>query len=294
MDGKQEHFDLRGVLWMLASAVLFAGNTLLIRAAALISEDANGWVATFFRGAVGVFLLLLFYSRGKKLSWRRMFGNRLVVMRGVVGSLSIICFYVTIVHLGAGRSIVINLTYPMFGTVIAAYWLKERVDFVTKCWLVIALVGLVIFLSDGSMGLQVSFYDVVGLVGAIASGFVIVIIRKLRSEEHPATIYGSLALGSLVIGLPFAGAVNVMPMMASWYLVIGAVVVTIAQLFMTAAYQRLPVARGASLQMTLPIFTGVGAYFMFGERFAVYEYVGALVTLVAIWRVAGRRRREAN
>ncbi|MGJ8632773.1 MAG: DMT family transporter [Luteolibacter sp.] len=277
---------MKGVSWMLCSAVLFSGNTLLIRGASLASDGVDGWLATLFRGVIGVALLLVFFSQGKALSFRRMFSNRLVLLRGIVGGFSIVCFYVTIVELGAGRAIVINLTYPVFGAVIAAVWLKEKVGWATRVWLVVAMAGLVIFLSDERMRLAPGFYDLVGLAGALGAGWVIVIIRKLRHEEHPATIYGAQALCSMLIGLPFVGKVPELAFGGWGLLAVGAVVVTFAQLIMTSAYQRLSIAKGASLQMALPVFTAVGAFVFFGERFAGHELVGAVVVLVAIWRVA--------
>ncbi len=119
--------------------------------------------------------------------------QRLVVLRGVIGGLAIICFYITIVKLGAGRAIVINLTYPMFATVIAAFWLKEKGRVATRWWLVVALAGLVIFLSDENLGVAPSAYDLLGFFGAVTAGWVVVIIRKLRHTEHPTTIYGAQA-----------------------------------------------------------------------------------------------------
>ena len=291
MESDDECLDLKGVGWMLASAFLFAGNTLLIRAASLASSGADGWMATLFRGLVGVLLLVVFYSNGRGFEWRRMFSNRLVVLRGLVGCVGIICFYITIVKLGASRAIVINLTYPMFATVIAAFWLKEKVRVATRWWLVVALAGLVIFLSDENMSLAPTPYDLLGILGALAAGWVVVMIRKLRHEEHPATIYGSQATCSLLLGLPFIGKVPELPFAGWGLLALGAVVVTFAQLIMTSAYQRLSIAQGASLQMTLPIFTAVGAFFFFGETFEMHELLGAVVTLVAIWRVAGRKRK---
>ena len=291
MESDDECLDLKGVGWMLASAFLFAGNTLLIRAASLASSGADGWMATLFRGLVGVLLLVVFYSNGRGFEWRRMFSNRLVVLRGLVGCVGIICFYITIVKLGASRAIVINLTYPMFATVIAAFWLKENVKVATRWWLVVALAGLVIFLSDEKMSLSPTPYDLLGILGALAAGWVVVMIRKLRHEEHPATIYGAQATCSLLLGLPFIGKVPELPFAGWGLLALGAVVVTFAQLIMTSAYQRLSIAQGASLQMTLPIFTAVGAFFFFGEAFEMHELLGAVVTLVAIWRVAGRKRK---
>ncbi|MDE0836020.1 MAG: DMT family transporter [Akkermansiaceae bacterium] len=290
MDSGDEQLDLKGVMWMLASVVLFAGNTLLIRGASLVTAGADGWMATLFRGAVGILILLIFFSNGRGFEWRRMFSNRLVMMRGLIGGVGIICFYITITELGAGRAIVINLTYPMFATVIAAFWLKEKVRVVTSCWLVVAMAGLLVFLSDENLSLAPSAYDMLGLFGALAAGFVVVIIRKLRHEEHPATIYGAQATCSLLLGLPFAGNAAALPSAGLWLLALGAVVVTFGQLIMTSAYQRLSIAQGASLQMTLPIFTAVGAFFLFEEKFAVHELAAAAVVLIAIWRVAARRK----
>ena len=290
MQSGDENLDLKGAAWMLASVVLFAGNTLLIRAASMVTAGADGWMAALFRGLVGVLILVVFYSRGRGFEWRRMFSNRLVVLRGLIGGLGIICFYITIPELGAGRAIVINLTYPMFATVVAAFWLKEKVRVVTSCWLVVAMAGLVVFLSDGNMNLSPSGYDMLGLLGALAAGWVVVIIRKLRNEEHPATIYGSQAVCSLLLGLPFVGNVPELPFAGWGFLALGAVVVTFGQLIMTSAYQRLSIAQGSSLQMTLPIFTAAGAFLFFDEEFETYELLAAGVVLVAIWRVAARRK----
>jgi drug/metabolite transporter (DMT)-like permease len=285
-----ESGDLGGTLWMLFSVVLFTANTLLIKAASLAAPGADGWMALLFRGVIGIFLLQLFYSKGGKLGWRRMFSNPLVITRGVVGGAAIIFFYITITELGAARATVLNLTYPMFATVIAAFWLGEKVPVATRWWLVVALAGLMVFLGMGSMAKMPSGYDLLGLLGALAAGCVVVIIRKLRHDEHAATIYGSLAVCCLLMGLPSVGKVPDLSLAGWGYLALASVIVTFGQLMMTSAYQRLPIARGSSLQMTLPIFTAVGAFLCFGETFHAHEFIGAMVTLFAIWRVAAAKK----
>ena len=288
-----ESGDFGGVLWMLASVVLFTANTLLIKAASLATAGADGWVAILFRGVMGVALLQILYAKGGKLGWRRMFSNPLVVARGVVGGVSIILFYITITELGAARATVLNLTYPMFATVIAAFWLGEKVPVATRWWLAAALAGLMVFLGIGSVAKMPSTYDLLGLLGALAAGWVVVIIRKLRHEEHPATIYGSLAVCSLLMGLPSAGKLPELAPAGWGFLALAAFVVTFGQLIMTSAYQRLPIARGASLQMSLPVLTAAGAFAFFGESFETHEFVGSVLTLFAIWRVAAGKRKPA-
>lgn len=286
-----ESGDFGGVLWMLASVVLFTANTLLIKAASIAAPAADGWVAILFRGAIGVALLQLLYAKGGKLGWRRMFSNPLVVARGLVGGVAIILFYLTITELGAARATVLNLTYPMFATVIAALWLGEKVPVATRWWLAAALVGLMVFLGLGSLAEMPSAFDMLGLLGALAAGWVVVIIRKLRHEEHPATIYGSLAVCSLLMGLPTVGKLPALPPAGWGLLALAGFIVTFGQLIMTSAYQRLPIARGASLQMSLPVLTAAGAFAFFGENFETHELIGSVLTLFAIWRVAAGKRK---
>ncbi len=275
---------------MLASVVLFAANTLLIRAASDFSVAADGWMALLFRGVLGVFLLHAIYRKSGILDWKRVFTNRFVFMRGLIGGVAIISFYITIVELGAARASVINLTYPMFATLIAAFWLKEKVSMVKRVWLVVALAGLVVFLSDGKSSLTPSMYDLLGLLGAVSSGWVVVIVRRLRDDMHPAQIYAALVVFSLLMGVPSLVKVAELSDFSWGFLGAAAIVVTFGQLYMTSAYQHLSIVQGSSLQMALPVVTAFGAFVFFGESFQAYELAGALVSLFAIWRVAAGKK----
>lgn len=280
-----DSFSRRGVLLMLASVVLFALNTLIVRGISLHYPTADGWVATVFRGAVGLTFVFGVYGRGRGLNAKRLLKGKLVIIRGVVGSLSIVAFYITIIQLGAAQAIVLNLTYPIFASVIAAIWLKEKLSRAAMAWMVVGFCGLGIFLSDPEKPFSYSPYTLLGLAGACGAGWVVVIIRRLRHEEHPATIYASQALYSLVIASPAVSKLPNVPLSAWGWLALAAVVVTVAQLVMTQAYQSMSVARGSSLQMILPLVTAAGGWLCFGESFHQLEIVGAILTLVATWRV---------
>jgi drug/metabolite transporter (DMT)-like permease len=277
--------DRRGVLLMLASVVLFAVNTLMIRAISLHTPAVDGWLATVFRGGVGLVVVFAVYGMGRGLQVKRLFSGRLITIRGVVGACSILAFYITIVKLGAARAVILNLTYPMFASVIAGFWLKEKLSRKAVGWMVVGFGGLVIFLGGDGQLLRLSAYDLLALAGAIGAGWVVVIIRRLRHDEHPATIYASQAFYSLAIAAPVLGKFPSLPMAAWVGLTAAAVIVTVAQLVMTRAYQHMSVARGSSLQMLLPLMTALGGFLFFGETFMPLEIGGAVVTLLATWRV---------
>jgi drug/metabolite transporter (DMT)-like permease len=282
-------FDRRSVLHMLGSVVLFAINTLLIRAIAEHTPGVDGWLATLFRGAVGLAVVFAMFGRGRGLKPERLIKGTLITIRGVVGALSIIAFYVTIVKIGAARAVILNLTYPIFATIIAAIWLKEKISRPALIWMLVSFGGLVVFLSDDGQLLRPSAYDILALAGAAGSGWVVVIIRRLRHEEHPATIYASQAFYSMLIAAPSAIRITTLPTSAWMGLVLASVIVTIAQLVMTRAYQFMSVSRGSSLQMLLPLMTAAGSYAIFGETFHWMEITGALLTLFATWRIVSSR-----
>jgi drug/metabolite transporter (DMT)-like permease len=278
-------FSHRSQLLMLGSVILFAANTLLIRAIALHMPIADGWIAMLFRGVVGLLFVFAVYGFGRGLDAKRLLKGKLITIRGLIGALSTVAFYITIIKLGAGRAVIINLSYPIFASVIAALWLKEKISRRSFVWMLIGFCGLMVFISDEGQMLKPSLYDWVALAGALGSGWVVVIIRRLRHEEHPATIYASQALYGTLIAAPVVTKIPALPTVACAGLILGAMIVTVAQLIMTKAYQSMSVSRGSSLQMLLPLITAAGGFLFFGETFHPVELAGAALALFATWRV---------
>lgn len=270
---------------MFLSMLLFAVNTLLIRAISLHFPAADGWMASLFRGITGIAVVFALHGRGRGFQPSHLFTSRLLLLRGLVGGAAIIIYYTTIVKLGASRAVIINLTYPLFGSIIAAVWLREKLGRTSILWMLAGLLGLALFLGGGIHHGPPSPYDLLGLLGAVAAGWVIVIIRRLRNEEHPSTIYASQAAFSFFIAAPAATRLPELPSAAWAGLALAAVVVAAGQLTMTRAYHRMSVVKGSAIQMLLPIVTGIGGFLCFGETFTPVELLGAALTLFATWRV---------
>jgi len=281
--------DGRSLFLMLLSVVLFSANTLLIRGISVHAPEADGWVAALFRGVFGLVVVSACYGFGRGFEPKRLIGSRLVMIRGAIGAVGILCFYISVTKLGAARAVVLNLTYPAFATIIAALWLKETVSRAGVLWMAIGFGGLVLFLSDKGQLTHLSPYDLLGLLGAALAGWVVVVIRRLRHEEHPATIYASQAFYGMLSAFPAVTKVLSLSALAWAGLIVAAVVVAFAQLVMTRAYQKLPVSRGSAMQMTLPIITAVGSFACFGETFHPVEFIGATIVLLATWRVVAAK-----
>ena len=273
---------------MLGSVLLFAANALLIRGIHMQVPAADGWVASLFRGVVGMVVVIAMFGRGRGLELSHLFTRPLLAVRGLLGGFGILAFYITVVHLGAGRAVIINLSYPMFGSLFAALWLKEHLPLRSWLWMVAGFIGLVIFLgADLEKG--INGYDLLALAGAVAAGGVVTLIRQLRDREHTSSIYASQCLASLLFALWPAAAPTMTLSATVIGLMVGAgIIVAIAQLAMTFSYRTLSVARGSSIQMLLPLITATGGYLLFDETFTSTGIAGAILTLLATWQVVRR------
>ncbi|MES2996926.1 MAG: DMT family transporter [Verrucomicrobiota bacterium] len=278
--------DIRcGVILMLLSVLFFSANTLVIRWASLHAPGADGWNATIYRGAVGLVIILAVYGNGRGFNPRGLLANRLVIVRGIIGAIGLAAFYITIGALGASRAVVVNLSYPVFATLLAVPVLGERVSTRALVWILIGFGGLVGFVGGGSTQ-GISGYDLVGVSGAVSAGLVVVLVRKLIRTQHPATIYGSQCVFGILLALPFGWQnFDKLPWQGHLALAGAAVLVTCGQLLMTFGFRLLSVSRGSAIQMLLPVITACGGYLFFGEHFGIAEYAWAVLILFATWKV---------
>lgn len=284
MESNETSDERRGLTAMLLSIVFFAANVLLLRAISRADSAADGWAASLYRGAVGLMLVPLIY-RGRGFEPGKLVRQPWVLARGVVGSAGIVLFYLTIGHLGAGRAVILNMTYPIFGAVIAAAWLGERLRWTQAVWMLLAFAGLTTFFGEAARHGRFSHHEVVGLLGAVVAGVAVVIVRRLRHSEHPSTVYASQCLWSLLVSLPLgAGRMAELDPLAHLGLFVAAVTVGIAQIAMTLGFQRLSVAKGSSVQMLLPLLTTGGGILFFGERLTATEWAGGAVLVLATWQ----------
>ncbi|MDA7888637.1 DMT family transporter [Akkermansiaceae bacterium] len=278
--------EARGVVLMLISIVFFALNIFVVRALALAYPGGNGWQATLFRGIAGVIFVSVFYGFGRGLQWKPLFKSSLMIWRGILGAAGIVLFYITMIELGAARAVVINLTYPIFGALMASFFLNERLSPVRLFWIIVGFIGLSIFMSDRISREGINLYDLLALIGAFISAVVIVLIRRIHRTEHGSTIYASQCFYCLILALPFtAPHTGEIPPMGILGLFLAGLIATGGQLTMTFAYRHLDVSKGSSLQMLLPIVTAVGAWGLFGETLGFVEIFGASLTLSATYMV---------
>ncbi len=272
---------------MIASAAFFTGNVLLVRALGTF-ESVNVWLASCVRFAAGMVVIYSLYRR--EFQFRRLFTTPKLIGRGVVGGASVYGFYLTIVHLGAGRATFINNTYVIFGALMAVWVLGERFSIALALGSTAALGGLALLTNAFGAGSHANLYDLVAVATALAAAYVVVTIRQLHATDHTSTIFAAQCVyGLLICGIPAAThPQSVSP--AGWgVMIVAGLFASLGQITMTRAFRDLPVAEGSLLQMLVPLGIAVGGTLFFGEHFSRHELLGAALILAGTTFTAFRR-----
>jgi drug/metabolite transporter (DMT)-like permease len=260
---------------MLGSTGGFIANALIIRElGARFAVDS--WLLSTVRFAVGLAVIFLFFRSGGRFQFRHLYRRPGLVVRGAVGALGVYLYYLTIVHLGAGRATFISNTYVVMGALLAVVFLKEPLTPALIAGSVVSLGGLALLTGVATAPPAAGFYDFLAVLGALSSAIVVVTIRQLHRTEHTATIFGALCFYGLLFCLVPTAARFETPTALAWALLVtSALCASVGQLMMTRAFRELPVARGSLLQMLVPLGIAGGGALLFGERFQPHELVGA-------------------
>jgi drug/metabolite transporter (DMT)-like permease len=238
----------------------------------------NVWLVSCVRFVAGMVLLLALYRR--ELQLPRLFTQSKLALRGIVGGAGVYAYYLTVVHLGAGRATFINNTYVIFGALMAVWMIGERFRPALAIGSVAALGGLALLTNAFAPGSHASIYDGIAVLTALASAYVVVTIRQLHATEHTATIFAAQCVYGLILCTVPAMVLNQQVSGTAWIMMsLAGVFASAGQITMTRAFRELPVAEGSLLQMLVPVGIAAGGVVFFAERYVAHELAGAALIL---------------
>lgn len=262
---------------MLLSAAAFTANVLLVRALNDL-HFANIWLVSCARFVVGLAVVAVVYRR----EWQpaHLWRNPRLIERGLLGGIGVYLTYLCVVKLGAGRATFINNTYVIWGALLAAWLLREKLQRALLVGGVCALTGLALLTNVLGSGSSPGLYDGLAVLSALVSAWVVVTIRQLHATEHSSTIFAAQCVFGLALcGIPALLQLQPISGLGLTVTAVASVTAAIGQLAMTRAFRDLSVAEGSLLQMLVPVGIAVGGVVFFQEHFLVHELIGAALIL---------------
>lgn len=233
----------------------------------------------FFRSSISAVLCVAYLkSQGLPL-----IGNnqKLLLFRALFGLIGMSFFFATIQRIPLGAAVSLQYTSPIFTAILAVIFLKERVLPIQWVLFLGAFLG-VILLKGFDARIDVLSL-VIGIVGAIFSGLVYVIIRKIGTSEHPIVIVNYFMVFSAIITgvLMIPNWINP-TFEASIFLILIGVLGYYGQFYMTKALQVEKASRTIQIKYIEVVYSLILGLFWFGESYTVISFLGIVLILVCM------------
>jgi len=243
------------------------------------------------RALVSVVLSWLLLRQAGVFPWGQRRG--LLVIRGLVGSLALLCVYLAITRLPLASSTVLQYLYPSITALLAWPWLGERLRRRSLLGLALGWLGVLLVCQPaGGLGLGLQLFPgasplpvegtLAALAGALLTALAYVSVRDLGRSEHPLVIVFYFPLVSVPFSLPLVLLQPVWPAPQDWIWLLGVGMFTqLGQLGVTLGLTQLPAARATTISYMQVAFAALWGWWLFGETVNGWTSLGALLILAA-------------
>ena len=277
------HSTIRGGVWMLFSALFFAGLGISIR---MSTREVHSFEIVFFRNFFNLmFMLPWLWKIGLSGLRTEVFG--LHVTRASLGLISMFFWFTGVSMMPLAEATSLGFTAPLFATIGAALILRETVRLRRWAAVLIGFAGTLIILRPGTEVITLpAIYMIAGAV-FVACSFIAV--KMLTRTESPNTMV--LMMVALITPVSLIPALFVWqwPSIETWmWLVMVGFSATGGHIFFNRAMATADASAILPFDYSRLLFVAVLAFIIFNEVPDIYTWIGGAIIFGSTIYIAQR------
>ena len=257
-------------------------------AAKFLSDQMHIFEITFLRCAlVAVVLAPMIFKEGKSSLITKQ--PKFQIYRIITNSIAMLCFFYGLTLTTLAEVTALNLTVPIFTTLLAFVFLKEKLKKHRLAALFIGFLGAIIVLRPD---ISINIGGVLILISALIWSISLIFIKKLTETDSPVTI--SLYAGVGMIPATFVAAYPylIMPNLYQFLIILFiAITGTIAQTLLNSAFKRGQLAILLPFDYLKLIWSVLIGYTIFVESTTISLWIGGTLIVGASSYIAWRERK---
>lgn len=264
----------KSVLFMLLSVLGFS----LMAVAIKYVPEIPIYEKVFFRNSVS-FLMASYFIMQNKVSFKMTKKDAaFVFFRSFFGFLGVVCNFYAIIHLSIGDSSLLNRLSPVFVTIVACLFFKERIDRKQFLGIIFMLLGAVLVIKPSfSMTIIPSL---IGILSPMLGGISYNLIRALKDKVNPNVIVFLFSLFSVLCSIPLMYSDFVLPNASQLFFLIAiGVTASMGQFGLTYAYKYAKASEVSIYNYTGIIFGMLLGFAFFGEIPDTFSILGATIII---------------
>lgn len=269
--------NTRGILWVLASAMVNALVAMLVRA---LGDTFDAGMQNFARQIVALLIVLPALMRSPSLL-TDFSDRRLMIFRSVAQSAGLVLTYYSFQTIPLLDATVLSFSRIFWVYVLAAIFLRERLTVASVGAMALGTMGCLITMRPGAIDFTLG--HAAALVGAFVMATTNVSVARLSRDTSLTTLLAWTAIAGIIITSPFAalsdwrtpGLWQIGLLALTGLMAVGAQLAFIigfrtgqGTVVATADYARLP-------------FAAILAYACFGERPSLSAAIGGTLIVFA-------------
>ena len=257
-------------------------------AAKFLSDQIHIFEITFLRCAlVAVVLAPMIFKEGKSSLITKQ--PKFQIYRIITNSIAMLCFFYGLTLTTLAEVTALNLTVPIFTTLLAFLFLNEKLKKHRLSALFIGFLGAIIVLRPD---ISINVGGILILISALIWSVSLIFIKKLTETDSPVTI--SLYAGVGMIPATFVAAYPylIMPNLYQFLIILFiAVTGTIAQTLLNSAFKRGQLAILLPFDYLKLIWSVLIGYTIFVESTTISLWIGGTLIVGASSYIAWRERK---
>ncbi len=263
---------------LIVISVLF--GTLMLTFLKLSQENVNVYVAGFLRFFFGLLIILPFIIKTRFSVFKTKHIKK-HFYRSLLNLPAMLLYFSTLVMLPIEKVTAISFVVPLIVTILAVFFLKEKIYIYRSLALILGFGGMLIILRPGIIDISIGVY--MALFSSLLWSIVIIITKKIAKDDSSITIlsYQSVFMSvfSFIIVLFFWETPNTSTII---YLILSAVCGTILHLALNHAYKLVDVSMTQPYSFLSLVFASIIGFFVFNEMPDLFTWLGAVVIFIGV------------
>ena len=237
----------------------------------------------FFRSLFSLIITSLIIRKKNIKPW----GNNkpLLILRGLLGTIALVCIFYSIRNMPLNISTVIQYTYPIFISIFAGILLNEKITKNIYIALITGWLGITIIINPyqlSNVNVEIENLTIlVAFLGAISTSLAYITVKKLSLTEDIFIIIKYFPLISIIILTPIVLLNWVTPNLYDLFWILGIGIFTQSgQIFLTLGLKKLQTSEAATINYLQVLFASVWGILFFREIININFLLGASLVLL--------------
>ncbi len=237
----------------------------------------------FFRSIFSLLITSIIIKKKNINPWGE--NKKLLILRGLLGTLALLCIFYAIKNMPLSISTVIQYTYPIFIGIFAGIFIKEKITTNILLALIFGWLGILIILNPNQISTSVleikGLAIIIAFIGSICTSLAYIVVKKLSQKENIFVIIKYFPLISVISLFPIVCLNWITPKFEDFIWILGIGIFTqLGQTFLTLGLKVLKASQAASINYLQVLFGTVWGIYIFEETIKINFVIGSTFVLL--------------